>query len=446
MTQYGIKFPALQKHLNGGALLLIMFFWGLHLGYPMHRLQHARLMFMGYFVPLYYLLTVLFLVGAAAVVLTLKRHWSKWEVLWWLLPLICLPGILNSSDHLWSVRQWLSWIIRGVIPGGIIFLTAQRKDIDLTFRYWIYPIVIAASLVGLTELYNGFNPLWEGVDNHISQTSQPDNPLYRPYDTMVLSVRPQGTQGNRIPYAATLIGFWPLGLWLFKYTKRLRWVQLIFVGALSSILLLAQVRSVWVAALAAFILMSAVGLQRNRRETIKISAGVLLCLGLFWVWPKTHEILRARLSSFNITEVSIRDRLGALRTAKVIKDLWVLGVGFGQFPKFKTPSSPYAPGVVLWSNTPDNQYVRWAVENGLPSLIIMTTFFIGLIRAGWKKVRLIQDVQRADFYKSVLVGWLSIVVTFLFFDGFYWGACNMTFWCLLGLFATCLRLDESSAC
>jgi len=36
-------------------------------------------------------------------------------------------------------------------------------------------------------------------------------------------------------------------------------------------------------------------------------------------------------------------------------------------------------------------------------------------------------------------------VTFLFFDGFYWGACNMTFWMLLGLFAACTKSPKPAA-
>lgn len=188
--------------------------------------------------------------------------------------------------------------------------------------------------------------------------------------------------------------------------------------------------------LTTIILMPTVGLQRNSRETTKIIAGTLLCFGIFLAWPKTHDAIWGRFQSFHFTETNIRARLDVLETAKVLKDHWAFGVGFGQFP---TACKPYYHSVIPWFNSPDNQYLRWAIENGVLSFILLLTFFAGLVRAGWKKIQLMKDVQEADFYKSLLVGWLSVAVTFLFFDGFYWGSCNMTFWSFLGLFATCLK-------
>jgi hypothetical protein len=414
----------------------------------MNLLQNARWTLLGYAVPIYFFFTVGLTMGAAACVLTFKRHWSRWELLWWGLPLICLPGILHSGDPLWSARQWLSWIVRGVVPGGIIFLTAKRKKTNSMLLYWIYPIIIAASLLGLREVYTNHNPLWDrfdySFDGSIVEIAQPTNPFYRPHHDLgaYSYLVPRGTQGNRIPFASTLVGFLPLGLWLLKYKKRFNAVPLIAVGILASILLLAQVRSVWLGALAAALMMQSFGLLRNRRETIKIAAGALLCLGVFLAWPKTHELLWSRFNSFHFAQSSIRERLDVLRTTEVLKDRWFLGLGFGQFP---TAAKPYYPTALIWRGTPDDQYLRWAIENGIPSLLLLTAFFIGFVRAGWASIRRMKDVQEADFYKSLLVGWLSVGITFLFFDGFYWGACNMTFWSLLGLFATCLKSPEPAS-
>lgn len=437
--------PESRGRANAVALFLIMSLWAVHLGYPMRNLQFVRWTFWGYVIPLYYVFTVFLVLGTASLLLVAKRRWSRWELLWWALPLICLPGIFHSDDPMWSARQWFSWAIRGMIPGGIIILASYREKAKALLLFLIYPVVIAASLLGLSELYCGHNPLWDTSYHPIPATSQPANPFYRPGAELIMSEPPTGTQGNRIPYAATLVGFFPLGLWLLKYKKEWYWTNLFAVGALSSILILAQVRAVWVGASVAILLMPIAGLRWNRREIAGIVAGVLLCLGVALAWPTTRHMLWLRLNSFHFDESSIRVRLSLLRTALVLKDRWFAGVGFGQF----AVSRPYYHGTWPWIETPENQYLRWAIENGLVSFGLLGMFFIGLVRAGWKKIQLMADIGRADFYRSLLVGWLSLATTFVFFDGFYWGACNMTFWCFLGLFATCLSSgegDDRDAC
>lgn len=422
-----------------------MLLWGLHLGYPVHSLQHIRWVVFGRVVPVYYFFTVLPMAGAAGLALSFRRHWIRWELLWWMLPLACVPGILHSGDRLWSARQWLSWAIRGVIPGGILFI-ADRKKSAVMLMNWIYPIIIAASLLGFWELYYNRDPLWGNSLGAINLAiPQPDsNPFYRPepsYNMSSWSWRPGGTQGNRIVYASTLVGFLPLGFWLLKYKKIFYPAHIAAVGILSSMLLLAQTRAVWVGTLVAVMLMQAVGLLRGRREAIKIAAGVFLCLGIFLAWPPTQRLLWPKIISFQPSDRSIRERLEVFQTLRVLKDRWLFGVGFGQFP---TACKPSYPRGLTWNNTPDDQYLRWTIENGIAGSALLAAFFVWLIRAGWKKIKLMTDIRQADFYKSLLVGWSSVAVTFLFFDGFYWGACNMTFWCFLGLFATCLSPDREA--
>lgn len=437
-----------RKNLNTGSSLVVMLLWGLCLAYPMHQLQYARWQFLGYGVPVYYFFTVFLLAGVAALALACKREWRGWELVWWLLPLICLPAIMHSDDRLWSIRQWLSWMIRGVIPGGIIFLAGRQNKVDSMLLYWIFPVIIAASLLGLTEIFCGYNPIWKGFDNVIPDTGQPASPFYRPGYEMAPVNEPRGTQGNRIPYASTLVGFVPIGLWLLKYNKRHNWLQVPAVGVLFSILLMARVRSVWLGTLTSLILMYAVGLLGSRRETMKIFTGALLGLTVLLALPQARNMVWSRLHSFHLTEHSIQNRLELLETAAILKRRGFLGVGYGQYAAACDPYYrgerwlPYFHGET-WTGTPDNQYLRWAIENGIPSLVLLLMFLGGLVRAGWKKILLISDARQADFYKAILVGWLSVAVTFLFFDGFYWGACNMTFWCFLGLFATCLKSPQS---
>ncbi len=418
-----------------------MLLWGLHLAYPMHHLQGVQWEFLGRRVPVYYFFTVSLMLGAAALVLAAKREWTKWEILWWLLPAICLPGIVFSDDRLWSSRQWLSWIIRGVIPGGVLFLAAPRKKIGTALHCFIYPIIITASLLGLSEIFFHINPLAEIPYTYGPADSRPDDPFYRKSSHLPFSPPPQGTQTSRIPYAATLVGFLPLGLWFLKYRRERRSAHLAALAILIPILLLAQVRAVWLATIAVLVLMQIVGLHKGRAQALKIAAGVALILGAALALPATRRLIWPRLNSFHLSEGSIEERLDILQTAAVLKDRPLQGMGFGQFP---TAARPYYHGTINWYGTPDNQYFRWLLENGIPSFVLLLAFFAGLVRAGWNKIKLMPDVAEADFYKSLLVGWLAVAITFLTFDGFYWGACSMTFWCLLGLFATSLAPEAES--
>lgn len=434
----------LRKIAGTGALLLILLLWGLHLGYPMQRLQHIRWAFAGYVFPVYYVFVVSSMVGAAAAVLSFKRHWVKWELLWWLLPLICIPGILHSGDRIWSLRQWFSWVVRGIIPGGIIFLIANRKKQEFALLYWVYPIIIASSVLGLAEIYYDYNPIWDNSSNPPLQTAQPNNPFYRPFYSdysVLVSDRPRGTQGNRIPYSATIVAFLPLGIWLLRYKKEFFFLNFLVVNILVAILLIGQARSVWIGAVAGILLMFAVNFRQNWKRLLIVIACMSAWLCIFLAWPKTYTMFWYRYKTLDFVASSVRSRLQVLETAKVLKVEWPFGVGFGQFPM---ACKSYYHSVIPWTGTPDNQYLRWVIENGVLSFILLLAFFAGLIWAGWQKVQAIKDIQQAEFYKALLVGWLSMAVTFFFFDGFYWGACNMTFWSLLGLFATCLKPPSES--
>jgi O-antigen ligase len=119
-----------------------------------------------------------------------------------------------------------------------------------------------------------------------------------------------------------------------------------------------------------------------------------------------------------------------------LKGRWFGGVGYGQYPAVYRPhySGPFPDDPI-----PDNQYLRWLIENGVLGLTSLVAFLGGIVAAGWRRIQTMADPIQADFYKALLAGWAGIATTFLFFDGFYWGASNMTFWSFLGLFATCLK-------
>lgn len=431
-----------EKSAKAAALWIIVLIWALHLVYPMQRLQDARWLIFGNSVPIYFFFIVPPVLIAGILTVLFKRQWSKWELLWLALPLICLPGVFVSTDRLWSLRQWSSFMIRGPIPGGVLFFAARARSRSFIVA-WIYPAILAAALIGLVEVLFHFNPIWKDFSNVIQETGQITNPFYRPGYQMAPPTPPRGTQGNRIPYAATLVGFFPLGIWVLKHKKWPPTTAYAAVCLLSSILILAGSRSAWMGLGVSLVLMASTGLIKSRFEWLSIAGSVLFLLGAACALPGPRHALWSRLHSFHFAENGIRTRLYGWETARMLKDCWAWWVGYGQYPSaadryYRGPRwLPYFHGQT-WIGTPDSQYLRWAIENGILSLTLLAAFFAGLIRESWARIQSIADAEAVDFYKALLAGWAAVATTFMFFDGYYWGACNMTFWALLGLFATSL--------
>lgn len=413
---------------------MVMGIWAAHLAYPLHYLQTFRFTVSNYAVPIYYPFVIGPLIASAAAVLMARPRWTVWTWAWWLLPLACLPGIVRAHDPIWAIRQWASWAIRGIVPGVVVFLCHDDQLLKMLFFRLIFPVAVAAAVFGLIEFHYDANPFESHATIQVPETNQSGNPFYRPaHQTFALStsLRPQGTQGNRIPYAALMTAFLPIGFYLSRHGRGSGLVYRISTIILMAILIVSQARSAWLGTSAMVLAALAMGFLRGRQEGTAAVACVAVC-GLFLAaWPRAHHFIVERAHSFHL-QGSIHERLDALRSIAILKDRWLVGVGFGQFPAAAAHRfSVREP----WSETPDDQYLRWSIENGLFGALSLAAFLVSVVVLGWRSIGRFSDVASADYYKALLIGWLGISVTFVFFDGYYWGACAMTYWCLLGMFA-----------
>jgi hypothetical protein len=418
-----------------------IFWWGLHLGYPFHKLQLVRQTFIGYSVPVYYFVTLAVTMALCLLTFSFKRSWKTWEILWCMLPLVCLPGIMASADKLWSARQWLSWIMRGIIPGGALMLASRHSGAKKLVPSLLYPIVVAGGWVAIDELWHHRNPYWDSFWNAVPATTAA-NPFYRPDAALALSQFPRGVQGNRAVSMSLLLAFVPIGVWLIRSRPRWKWPAAASLAVFCAAIISANARTAWLGAIACIFLMRAVGLDRGYSQTARALGLLTLCFGLFLANPRTAPRLLERLNSFSFANNSIHERIEVFRTVAALKDHWLAGVGYGQFP---AACKAFYPATLVWNNTPDNQFLRWLLENGVAGFLGLMAFCAGLVTAGLRKLSSMSKEEEPDFYRAVLAGWLTLAVTFLFYDGFYWGASNMTFWGLLGVFATCLSTETSSA-
>lgn len=410
--------------------------WAAHLAYPLQQLQVLRLSVLGWTIPVYYFLTVLLILTAAVVSLPRALKSSGLGRWWGLLALAGLPGLLVSGDMVWSIRQWVSFLLRGPVPGAALFAPvgsgAWRPQRVLAF---VYPVAIFAALFGLVELAVDRNIFSDHVVNAtIPASAEGPNPFYRPAPAQSNSMRPMGTQGNRIPYGVCLAAFLPYALWRMKHARRPA-----LPGAAAMVLfaavVLAQARSAWVGA-AVGLSVAAVLLYRDRPRAIlqgACAAGAMV-LSAFFLPNFRAVVSEGVLHVFS--EADVLRRLASYEALRMLDGVrWLTGVGYGQYPEL---FAPYYHGPLPAVPTPDNQYLRWFLETGLLGSAALAAFLLAVVRAGWRRLRDMPAGPEADFYRALLAGWAGIATTFFFFDGFYWGACSMTFWCLLGLFATCL--------
>jgi O-antigen ligase len=214
--------------------------------------------------------------------------------------------------------------------------------------------------------------------------------------------------------------------------RRALWHAAAF-GSLFFLILWSQTRSSWVGMTAGLGTYALLVRRLDGRQARWILGGAAFVLGLGLLLPPTRALIVARAQSFTLRNQDIQHRLGSLPVIQALRDRPLFGAGYGNYPAVYRR---YYQGPFSTIDTPDNQYFRWLIENGLVGAGLFLAFLIGLPYACWVRLRAIVDPEEQGFYGALLAGWVAIAVTFLFFDGFYWTGPNMTFWGFLGLLAT----------
>ena len=205
-------------------------------------------------------------------------------------------------------------------------------------------------------------------------------------------------------------------------------------------MLASNARSGWaglLCALAAYLLLCKRTFFAGR---LRLLLCALICLILVTFLSPLRQKILSRLSHTHPQDPTILHRLGSYPTVQALKGHLSFGVGYGMYPMVY---ALYYRGPMADLQTPDNQYLRWLIETGLLGFGVLASFLSVIIYKGWQRLRILMDTREADFYKAILAGWIGIASIFLFYDGFYWGAPNMTFWCLLGFYASSLKFPST---
>src|SRR5689334_17377064 len=85
----------------------------------------------------------------------------------------------------------------------------------------------------------------------------------------------------------------------------------------------------------------------------------------FVLWGPTRGRLVHRAQSFNRGNPDIQHRIGAWPTWQALRGHAAFGVGYGNYPAVY---AAYYTGPFKTLATPDNQYLRWLIENGVIGL------------------------------------------------------------------------------
>jgi O-antigen ligase len=415
------------------SLLTVFFLWAGVLLFPVQTLQHVTCPIGPYTVPVYYL--ILALPAAVLIGRTLWTHPPRTLVDWgwWAVPLSCVPGVLFGVDRMWGGRQLVSFVLRGAGIAACLAGMIRTADEARLLTRWLYIVGSIICLYGICEVVFDANPLADHyAEAGASASPALANPLYQSPAGHSGSNRPMGTQGNRIPYAACLVPFIPVALWQLHSDSKNRWLHGIAAAALFGLVSYSQVRSSWVGMSAGLIAYAALS-PRLQSRWLLIGTGAVISLLLLFA-PSRHRLVD-RAQSFTRTNRDILHRTGSWPTVKALRGRALSGVGYGNYIAVYRP---YYTGPFAFLPTPDNQYLRWLIENGLIGAVTLAAVLIGLARRTLKTLMQLGEPD-AEFYLAVWVAWFSMAVTFLFFDGFYWIGPNMTFWCLLGILSSCLR-------
>jgi hypothetical protein len=416
--------------------------WTVALLVPAPWLQHVTWRIDRISISAYYLLFAL--PTFAIVFYTLKSHVlpHEWSLSGWLLPFICVPGIIFGVAPLWALRQWASLWLRGLALGAaLVPLLQSELDRERLLKY-MYFVSVFMCVIGLFEMIRGVNPLMDVYKmKNASQyfaSSAPDNALFHRPSEMSVSAVPTGTQGNRIPFIACISAFLPLAFWRWSQAAKWRNLHALIAGGMMILILWSKVRSSWVGAAAGLLVYGYFSFRTNPRRAAKGSLLLVLVGGISLGVPAVRSAIFTRTASFTRTNRDIQHRLGSLPVVHALDQHSLWGVGYGNYGQVY---KPYYTGPFSFLDTPDNQYLRWLIENGILGLAALMVFLIGVLRMGIS-LGLHGSESEQTFYLAVFASWLTLAITFFFFDGFYWTGPNMTFWCLSGILTSGYALQS----
>ena len=304
---------------------------------------------------------------------------------------------------------------------GFLIVIANNINTKKDFNILVNFLVFAATLLALYGLYQ-YKVGVEMEDKWIDVANNPD------VKTRIYSVF-----GNPNIFAEYLIMTIPISVALFWNSKKLGKKLLYLLTSL--ILMLALVltlsRGGWVGfAFGMFIFILLI------EKKLLLSIIPIALIGIYFL---PQSILNRILTIGNLGDSSNNYRIRLWKiTLDIIRDNWLVGVGFGYIP-FKTTFEGYIRTMPAYHS--HNTYLQTTAELGILGLIIFLSFIFILYKYSIKSLIKSEDKYIKTMAGGVLAGISALLAHGAVESVLYIPKIIITFWTLIALILALMKIE-----
>lgn len=307
---------------------------------------------------------------------------------------------------------------------GFVLVIVNNINTKEDFNIFVTFLVIAATLVALYGLYQ-YKVGVEMEDKWVDAVNNPD------VKTRVYSVF-----GNPNILAEYLIMIIPISASLFWYSKKIHKKAIFLITSLilTIALVLTLSRGGWVGfAFGIFIFIILI------EKKLLLSIIPIVLAGVYFL---PQSIVNRILTIGNLGDSSNAYRIRLWKiTLEIIRDNWLVGVGFGYIP-FKTTFETYIRTMPAYHS--HNTYLQTMGEMGILGLIVFFMLIFVLYKYGIKRLMKQEDRYIRTMAGGVLAGLAALLAHGAVESVLYLPKIIITFWTLVGLILALMRISGES--
>lgn len=307
---------------------------------------------------------------------------------------------------------------------GFVLVVINNIQTKEDFNILVTFLVIAATLVALYGLYQ-YKVGVEMEDKWVDAVNNPD------VKTRVYSVF-----GNPNILAEYLIMIIPISAALFWYSKKIHKKAIFLITSLilTIALVLTLSRGGWVGfAFGIFIFIILI------EKKLLLALIPIALLGIYFL---PQSIINRILTIGNLGDSSNAYRIRLWKiTLEIIRDNWLVGVGFGYIP-FKTTFETYIRTMPAYHS--HNTYLQTMGEMGILGLIVFVMFIFVLYKYAIKRLMKDEDRYIRTMAGGVLAGLSALLAHGAVESVLYLPKIIITFWTLVALILALMRTSDKS--
>lgn len=307
---------------------------------------------------------------------------------------------------------------------GFVLVVINNIQTKEDFNILVTFLVIAATLVALYGLYQ-YKVGVEMEDKWVDSVNNPD-----------IKTRVYSVFGNPNILAEYLIMIIPISAALFWYSKKIHKKAIFLITSLilTIALVLTLSRGGWVGfAFGIFIFIILI------EKKLLLALIPIALLGIYFL---PQSIVNRILTIGNLGDSSNAYRIRLWKiTLEIIRDNWLVGVGFGYIP-FKTTFETYIRTMPAYHS--HNTYLQTMGEMGILGLIVFIMLIFVLYKYAIKKLMKEEDRYIRTMAGGVLAGLSALLAHGAVESVLYLPKIIITFWTLVALILALMRISGKS--